>query len=167
MVLIKEILERIKQHTGAQKDSDIARILNVEPQNVFNWKKRETIPWNELCAFAINEKLSFDWLLTGKEEEDLPGETSREIDLLMKLVDAQSKRIDELNEKINNAIKLITRYKDEVEKVWSVINTKDASLATVNESIREITMRLVDIREDMNHAADQKDVTLLKKANGE
>ena len=70
MMLINDILERILKHIKSESDADIARALKVEPQNVYNWRKRGTIPWPELCTFVIEEKISFDWIFMGKENKN-------------------------------------------------------------------------------------------------
>jgi transcriptional regulator with XRE-family HTH domain len=68
MLLIDEILTRLKKYLGTEVDAEIARALNVSPQRLSNWPKRGTIPWVELCTFAVERNLSFDWLLTGHEK---------------------------------------------------------------------------------------------------
>lgn len=73
MVLINDILERIEKHINSKSDAAIARALGIKNKNssayVGNWRKRGTIPWEELCNFAIKEHLSFDWLLNGEERK--------------------------------------------------------------------------------------------------
>jgi|GEM_PF-6155424 hypothetical protein len=158
---------------------NVLRLLGNRPQNALNkvagrdavtrWKKG-AIPSREvLLKTAAFFKCSLDDLTTepitshGKEERTLPGSTD---DLILMLIKEQGKRIDDTQTKMNQIVEVVTRYKDEVDRLWAVLNTKDASLSTVNESIRDITVRLMNMREDMNLAAEKKDVTLLKKAVG-
>ncbi len=105
-----------------------------------------------------------------KEEKTLPSETSHEIELLMKLIEEQSKRLDDQKHHMENITKIITRYKDEVEKIWQVINAKGEELVGVHDAItgirnglQEVVIRQVDMRASMEMAADRKDITLLKK----
>lgn len=119
----------------------------------------------ELTILAVKMDCSLKWLMTGEDKGEVVPEKANE--LLVLLVKEQSKRMDEMQILVNRVMDVVSTYKNEVDKVWEVINTKDASLATVNESIREITVRLLDIREDMNRAAENKDISLLKKVAGD
>jgi hypothetical protein len=147
----------------------LARALNVDPQNIVNWRKRGTIPAEKIYKFSMEKNLSFDWLFTGQESHAGGIEnTAAEADWQMKAIMQQlSKRMDEMQILVNRVMDVVSRDKDEMGKMWGVLNTKDASLATVNASIKDITVRLLDIREDMNRAADGKDVRLLKKVAGD
>jgi|GEM_PF-5754604 transcriptional regulator with XRE-family HTH domain len=40
MLLIDEILTRIKKYLGTEVDAEIARALNVSPQRLSNWPKK-------------------------------------------------------------------------------------------------------------------------------
>ena len=51
MMLINDILERIKDHIKAKSDAAVTRALKVSPQRLRGWRKRGTIPWEELCTF--------------------------------------------------------------------------------------------------------------------
>ena len=64
---ITEILQRVGQSIGSDKNTDIADALNVNPQVCTNWKTRGTIPWPELFQFSQDKAVSLEWLLTGKK----------------------------------------------------------------------------------------------------
>lgn len=67
---IIEILERISDIIKSTKNKDIAQALGVSDKTCSNWKDRNAIPWVDLFNFAKNKKISFIWLLTGKEFDD-------------------------------------------------------------------------------------------------
>jgi archaellum component FlaC len=181
-MLINDILDRLKEHVEPKTDAALARALNVEPQNIVNWRNRGTIPAEKIYKFAVDKQLSFHWLFTGQEShtggsENMAGESELQMklfDQLGKRLDDQHGRIGDMQSRIDAQAKAIsrytdtaTKYSDRTDEIWKAISTKDINLATVNESIRELTMRLLDMREDMNRAADNKDVSLLKKVAGD
>lgn len=63
---VREILKRVGNIIGSQKNFDIASALGVDQNVCSNWKRRQTIPWSELYAFAQKSKITMDWLLTGE-----------------------------------------------------------------------------------------------------
>jgi DNA-binding transcriptional MerR regulator len=67
MYKIDEILFRIKQIEGINSNTELANILKVTPQNIYIWRKRNTIPYKELIGYCKNNLQSMDWLLTGKK----------------------------------------------------------------------------------------------------
>ncbi len=66
MLNFSEILEKIKEIKGFKSDSDIALALNMSPQALFNYRKRGTIPAEQILTFCLNEDISSDWLLLGR-----------------------------------------------------------------------------------------------------
>lgn len=66
MVNINDALNRIKSHCGYKSDAALARALKATPQNVANWRVRNTVPWEELFAFSTKMKVPLDWILTGE-----------------------------------------------------------------------------------------------------
>lgn len=72
--IYKRIGERIqarKHKNGEYVKADIAKKLNVTPQDISNWAFRNKFPWEELFTFSQEHKLSFDWLLTGKDQQNI------------------------------------------------------------------------------------------------
>jgi hypothetical protein len=65
---IVEILKRIKSCIASKKDKDCAEALGVATSTLHNWKKRNTIPIQELYSFSIDKSISLDWLLTGRRD---------------------------------------------------------------------------------------------------
>jgi hypothetical protein len=63
-----DITDRMKLAGKLKNDSAIARVLDVTPQALSNYKKRGRMPMNLVLRFATLYSLSMDWLLTGKGE---------------------------------------------------------------------------------------------------
>lgn len=99
-MLIDEILNRLREYLKTEIDADVARALSVKPQSIINWPKRGTIPWPELFTFSQEHKLSFDWILTGKEQNNFmcgwPEDTIRACNDLKEILDFGEKREREI-----------------------------------------------------------------------
>ncbi len=63
---IAEIIERLKIVLETDKDADVAKALGVKPQKLSVWKVRNTIPFETLTSFCIQNAVSMEWLLAGK-----------------------------------------------------------------------------------------------------
>lgn len=61
-----EIIERLKQARGHEKDADLARDLNVPPKKLGVWKLRNTVPLKELTTFCRRFGYVLEWALTGE-----------------------------------------------------------------------------------------------------
>ncbi len=60
-----DVLERMKKSANLKNDSRLARLLDVTPQALSNYKKRGKVPSDLLIKFAHIQGLSVDWLLSG------------------------------------------------------------------------------------------------------
>lgn len=67
----ERILERMKTLTKAKSDKELADLLTVKATTFSGWKKNNTIPLETLINFANFHGVSMDWLLFGKEIEEL------------------------------------------------------------------------------------------------
>jgi len=65
-LLLGEILDRVRKISGATSDAAIARALGVTPQAIGNARRRGTIPFERLVAFAAEHGVSLDYLFLGK-----------------------------------------------------------------------------------------------------
>jgi hypothetical protein len=83
-MLIDDILSRIQNHLGTTHDADVARALNVQQQNVSGWRRRGTIPWAELHAFAMGHGVPLDWLFKGDDSLCSIDEPTRQAMLAVK-----------------------------------------------------------------------------------
>ncbi len=64
-----EIIDIIKRIEGVKKDSDVAKILDINSyQGFYNQKKRNTLPLAKVSSFCIDRKINLNWLLTGEGE---------------------------------------------------------------------------------------------------
>ena len=67
MKRIDQILTRIYDTVGIQKDVEFCELFKIKPNTLSTWKKRDTIPYELLEEISQNENKSLDYLLFGKE----------------------------------------------------------------------------------------------------
>ncbi len=58
------ILNKIKNHYGFKKDTGLARHLDISPQTLSNWKKRNS--YDPQVIYAKCPEINPEWLMTGK-----------------------------------------------------------------------------------------------------
>lgn len=61
---ISEILNKIKEFYGIKKDAELAKMLDISPQTLSNWKNRNT--YDPLLVYTKCVGINAEWLLTGK-----------------------------------------------------------------------------------------------------
>lgn len=116
---IQDILQRVGEIIGSDKNIAIAKALQVAPQTSSTWKTRQTIPWKELYVFCNKRGVSMEWLLTGEGQPwadataPQPGAEERDerilaVQRLLDLLEAEP----EYAEAATAAISLIRRIKD-------------------------------------------------------
>ena len=66
MSYLVDVILRIKGITGAKTDAEIAKMLNLRPNTLAERKKRDSLPYRELFIFSHQNRISLNWLLTGK-----------------------------------------------------------------------------------------------------
>lgn len=66
LLALDQVLERVVAVTGARYDAAVARELGVTPQTLSSWRKRGTVPFEVVTAFALKRGLSLDYMLLGK-----------------------------------------------------------------------------------------------------
>lgn len=64
------VFERIKTALGCKSDADLAWLIGVSPQSVWNRKNRNVVPYKEAVLVAVQAGVSLDWLLTGEHCRD-------------------------------------------------------------------------------------------------
>lgn len=57
------IVEKLKKITNSKRDVEIATLLHADSAKFAQWKKRNTIPIQELVSFAIKENIDMNYLL--------------------------------------------------------------------------------------------------------
>ena len=65
---VDEVLERMMKATGMKSQIALAKVLHVGNSTLSNWKARKRIPTAPLIYISQKFHVSYDWLLTGKEE---------------------------------------------------------------------------------------------------
>src|SRR5258706_10471507 len=69
---LDDILSRVAALTGAKTDAALAAEVGVSPQTLANWRRRKSIPIEELYVLAEHRSVSLDYLLLGKSPNDIP-----------------------------------------------------------------------------------------------
>ncbi|MGX3020946.1 helix-turn-helix domain-containing protein [Ursidibacter sp. B-7004-1] len=65
------IIERMKSVLSANTDDELAQSLGKPSSTVRNWKTRNNLPFDTAVEFSETHSLSLDWLVSGKESEQL------------------------------------------------------------------------------------------------
>jgi len=60
---IELIISRIKTAFFLKNDAELSSFLGISPQNLSNWKKRNSIDWD--LVFTKCEILNYNWLVNG------------------------------------------------------------------------------------------------------
>lgn len=98
----EKILDRIKSLKSLKTQGDVAAVLGFERTALAQRKRTGSIPYAELIDFSLKERVSIDWLLTGKSqmvmmepsvhwgqatfEEALPEETRKYVEMAIKIL---------------------------------------------------------------------------------
>lgn len=67
---LPDIINRLKEKFSLKNETQVAKLLNVEQNTLSSWKKRNKIPYEKLDELAVENKLSLDWVLSGKESTE-------------------------------------------------------------------------------------------------
>lgn len=62
------VFERIKEAMGATSDAELAWWLGVSPQNIWNKKRRNSVPYREAIFIAGFSNTSLSYILTGEAD---------------------------------------------------------------------------------------------------
>jgi len=65
---VKEILERIRSVINEDKNIGLSKAFNVSANSISRWKSTNTINLNLVYKFALKNKVSFIWLITGIDD---------------------------------------------------------------------------------------------------
>lgn len=65
-VTLEEVLERVGDIIGSQKDTDIAESLLAGRSTLSTWRKREHIPYKNIIEFCLNRNIPIESVLIGK-----------------------------------------------------------------------------------------------------
>lgn len=65
-VLLRDILDRLKQVEQVSSDVDLADPLMTSRRNISAWKERQSVPWEKLVAYCHRQQISLEWLINGR-----------------------------------------------------------------------------------------------------
>ncbi len=66
MKTVNEILDEIKRLKKLKTDTSLAILFNVKPNTVSNWRKRNTIPYEQVITICEKENIDIRTILLGK-----------------------------------------------------------------------------------------------------
>ncbi len=64
-VNLDDILTRVGEVIGSDKDTDIAKALNSGRSTLSTWRKREHIPYKNIISFCLAKGVAIEWVLMG------------------------------------------------------------------------------------------------------
>jgi len=81
-VNFEEIIEKIKDILSNELNKkvlnkDVAKALNITPENLSMLKKRNKIPLEEIAYFCAKRKISINWILFNQESEEICKNTEK------------------------------------------------------------------------------------------
>lgn len=68
---ISQILNLIKELKGFKKDIELAKFFGVGASTISTWKKRGTIPYQELFSICEEEDWDYQKILTGEQKKTI------------------------------------------------------------------------------------------------
>ena len=120
----KERLEAIIKHYSDGKPSVFAKLIGVAPSTISSWLSRDTLDYDLL--FAKCEKISSEWLLTGRGE----------------MINIQTATF-------NNKTTLPQKESTGIEdKLLAIIADKDATIREMAEEIGVLKQTIVQLKQD-------------------
>lgn len=75
-----DIFDRLSSYAESNTDVAIAKLLGISRQAIANARKRNTVPFEKICDFAINNGISLDYLLLGKTVD---ADHGRDVDITL------------------------------------------------------------------------------------
>ena len=124
--------------------SRFAKMMGTTPQNIGNWIRRGTMPYEEIYKICVD--VNPHWLLTGQgevlishtpqnspQQEAAPAQLTGLIQELMNELRQKNEEIGELRERIGAAEATITHLEEKLAQ-----NVKRAGDVTLEESARAV-----------------------------
>ncbi len=60
------VIDRLKQALRVRSDVELSAALNVNKSTVSTWRSRGRVPYPEVVKVAVENRVSIDWMLTGR-----------------------------------------------------------------------------------------------------
>lgn len=127
----------------------------------------------ELTRIAGRLRCNINWLLTGKEADQSAEKIEEETELkdegweLKMLIESMTKRIDDLANRHEAVVTLLTKQRDEITSLRGFGGEMMAQISVAQQSIKNVNAALDEINSRLITAAATGDLSLLKKACGE
>jgi hypothetical protein len=61
-----EVLDRLRQALHCPSDAALADALGVKPNTLATWRRRNSVPYAECIAVAVEKCVNLEWLFTGR-----------------------------------------------------------------------------------------------------
>lgn len=65
---VSVVIERMKEAISARNDSELHRYFGISNSAASGWRKRDSIPYKEICEISLKTGVSTNWILTGEGE---------------------------------------------------------------------------------------------------
>ncbi len=145
------ILERLKKAYSLKNDAKLANFLDVKPNTIATWKKRNSIDFP--LIFAKCHDLNLNWLLTGQGPmfltEQAPGG-----------INERSAQYQTKAQEIERLKKEIAILKEELKKMDQDEKKDAARLTALENKIKELELK----NRELSGKVDILKELLLKKA---
>lgn len=66
-----EIFDRLKSELNYTTDKEIYEFMGVMQGTFTNWRRRNSIPYEQINTICNNEKLDLNYILNGKKDEKI------------------------------------------------------------------------------------------------
>lgn len=66
---VNDLLSRLKSGLNIDNDAQLARLINIAPNTLGNWKARNSVDFPLIITFCVQQGLDVNWILTGIKKE--------------------------------------------------------------------------------------------------
>ncbi|NOY84151.1 MAG: bacteriophage CI repressor [Nitrospirae bacterium] len=65
MSRLNDIIDRIKEISHLRTDAEVAKKLGLKPNTLSERKARDSVPFEEIFRYCVQNEIYLDWVLTG------------------------------------------------------------------------------------------------------
>lgn len=69
---VSDVISRLKSALKVGSDTDLAKVMNIKPNVLWNWKSRKTADYELIISVCVKNNLNLNWVLSGGEEINNP-----------------------------------------------------------------------------------------------